>query len=94
MNVNETLSILQALKGIGATHFKSQDFEVTLDKMHTLAVGSQGKAIDQTSSPSTVPDPDAQANAAATEKLKGLISTLNMSNEQLADKIFPAGAGM
>ena len=38
------------------------------------------------------PEAPIQENKEATEKLKNLIGTLQMSPEDLADQIFPAGA--
>ena len=84
MNIQETLALIEALKGAGATHFKSQDLEVTLDpKSQTVAEKPQPI-------PASTP---VEENIAATQKLKDLIGTLNLSNEELIDKIFPAGSG-
>ena len=91
MNVHETLQLLTALKACGASHFKSQDFEIHM---------SASNQIEQLPKPSPVVEPaqvqppaSTPENAEATEKLKGLIKTLSMPPEQLVDVIFPAGAG-
>ena len=89
MNVEETLRVLSALKSAGATHFKSQDFEITLHaSKHPVVPAPQEY-------PHFAPEPAAPPaqNEDATQKLKDLIGTLNMSNEDLVDKIFPAGSG-
>jgi catalase (peroxidase I) len=87
MNVQETIALIDALKSAGTTHFKSNDFEISMDG-RGAPVGE--KPVQD------VPVPQAahvQENAEATQKLKDLIGTLNLSNEELIDKIFPAGAG-
>jgi hypothetical protein len=91
MNVSETLQILQALKACGASHFKSQDFEISI---------RLPASIEQLPAPASVVAP-AQAqplsqpteNKEATEKLQSLIKTLSLPPEQLVDVIFPSGAG-
>lgn len=97
MNVDETLRILSALQSGGATHFKSQDFEVTL--LPSLA---KAKPIESPVSPADFQpksggaEPPIQPvveNVEATQKLKDLIGTLSLSPEALVDQIFPAGAG-
>ena len=90
MNVNETLQILQALQACGATHFKSQDFEISISS-------KTGASVEQIVSPSLPPvqaqvPAVPQENKEATEKLKALINTMSLSPEQLADQIFPNGA--
>lgn len=86
MNVQETLAIIEALKASGASHFKSQDFEITLGLVpQKLALTQQH--IDQLT-PEQV-----KATEQANEKIKDLINTMKMTPEQLADQIFPAGAG-
>ena len=94
MNAAETLEILRELQRAGATHFKSQDFEVTLHARSSSVV----KAPEADTG--TVHQPDAkegysapQENKEATEKLKNLIDTLKLDDASLLDRIFPAGAG-
>lgn len=90
MNVQETLQILQALQACGATHFKSQDFEIAIGANRLI------QKIEQVVNPGPIeptPQPVPVENAEATERLKNLISTLNLPPEQLLDRIFPAGAG-
>lgn len=89
MNVSETLQILTALKACGATHFKSQDFEITMDK---TTQREQLPIPPPMVEPAQV-QPSPQENVDATEKLKGLIETLKMDDSSLIDKIFPLGAG-
>lgn len=83
MNLAETLELIRGLKAAGATHFKSDDFEVTLNAYSPLPMMSE-----------PVPMPEAPViNEEATDKLKELIETMKLNDEDLIDKIFPAGAG-
>jgi hypothetical protein len=84
VNVQETLAIIEALKAAGASHFKSQDFEITMGSTpQKLAITQQH--ID--------PSPEqSKAVVEATDKLKNLMNTINMSPEELANKMFPDGA--
>ena len=84
MNVQETLLVIEALGAAGATHFKSQDFEISL-------IGNSkpiGRARRE-----DAPQSHPVENKEATEKLQNLIKTLSMPPEQLVDQIFPDGAG-
>lgn len=95
MNIQETLALLDALKSGGATHFKSQDFEVTFGK-NSSDPGAARSPSPQASGagPSSNPGPaDSPENKEATEKIKGLIATMKLDDDSLLDKIFPAGAG-
>lgn len=85
MNAAETLEIIKTLHAIGASHFKSDDFEINLGGSVSVPVVSYPQK-DQ-----NIDNPQA-GNPEATERLKELIGTMQMSPEQLADKIFPAGA--
>lgn len=87
MNIAETLALIEALKNAGATHFKSQDLEVSLSGG---SVSYPGSAVHDPFPPSP---PRAHENKEATDKIKDLISTMKMSHEELVDKIFPDGAG-
>ena len=86
MNVQETLQILQALQACGATHFKSQDFEIAIGPSKLI------QKIEQVVNPAPI-EPSPVENHEATERLKNLINTLSLPPEALVDKIFPAGAG-
>lgn len=91
MNVSETLQILSALRASGATHFKSQDFEVSLGKS---VVAEQAPMPSPVVEPAPAQSPPStQENKDAVEKLQGLMKTLSLPPEQLVDVIFPAGAG-
>jgi hypothetical protein len=90
MNVQETLAVLEALKRTGATHFKSQDFEVTLGLI-TPAL-EPPFVPTPAAGPAQPQPPPPQENNEATEKLKSLIQTLSLPADQLADKMFPPGA--
>lgn len=83
MNALETIELIKVLRQSGATHFKSNDFEVTLGgDVSELPPKAEAKPVEQP-----------EGNPQATEKIKDLISTLKMNNEELLDKIFPNGAG-
>jgi hypothetical protein len=87
MNAADTSQLLTLLKACGATHFKSQDFEVTFG-------ASRPSGTSAFHLPQEAPiSPPPAANEDATDKLKGLIDTLKMDDASLLDKIFPAGAG-
>lgn len=84
MNLQETLALIEALKASGVTRFKSNDFEIDLSSKESFQV----KKLEPLPA-----DPDkTKASIEATEKLKNLINTINMSPEELANKIFPDGA--
>jgi hypothetical protein len=89
MNAAETSQLLSLLKACGATHFKSQDFEVTMGLSHPSDTRPTHLSQDLQQAPVSHP----VMNEDSTEKLKGLIDTLKMDDSQLLDKIFPAGAG-
>jgi hypothetical protein len=90
MNAAETLEMIKTLHAVGATHFKSHDFEIQL---------KSGAPIEQLISPAIVsvqaqqPAQPIPENTESTEKLKDLIKTMSLSPEQLVDVVFPAGAG-
>lgn len=80
--------LIRTLREVGATHFKSRDLEVTLS--------SQGVSVSSPpfSNPVTVHKSEPiTENKEATEKIKELIETLKIPDDQLMDTIFPAGAG-
>lgn len=84
MNLHETIALLEALRVSGVTRFKSHDFEIDLSgKFESLQTKKE-------ESPFTVPDKDKSVEA--TEKLKSLINTIKLSDEDLANKMFPDGA--
>jgi hypothetical protein len=92
MNVHETLEILRELKRSGATHFKSQDFEVSLSssQAHIVEPLPTQPSVAQSAQAES---PPIEENKEATEKLKELIKTMSLPPEQLVDVIFPNGAG-
>jgi hypothetical protein len=90
MNADETLRIIAALKACGATHFKSQDFEVSICASVPTA---ESATPPQVVGNAPIQPPPPVENTEATEKLKELIKTMSLPPEQLVDVIFPAGAG-
>lgn len=94
MNAQETLTLLEALRASGATHFKSQDFEVSFGKyahQATPLVGGSPHPLPETRYASDAGSPPVE-NKEATEKLKALIETVNLDDVSLLNKIFPNGA--
>lgn len=88
MNASETLEIIKMLHAVGASHFKSHDFEIKLGAQSSGPLPG-AKEEDQVKSS---PIPEA-INEDATQKAKDLIAMLKMDDGELLDKIFPAGAG-
>ena len=93
MNAAETLEMIKVLHAVGATHFKSHDFEINLGSGDSRAVCAPIELAKQDAghNPAAAPIPE---NTEATEKLKDLIKTMSLSPEGLVDVIFPAGAGL
>lgn len=89
MNAAETLEVIKVLHAVGASHFKSQDFEIHLKpgapSEHPISPGIVGASAP-------IPPQPSLQNEEATQRLKDLIKTVKMTPEQLADQIFPAGA--
>jgi hypothetical protein len=83
MNLQETIALLQALKSTGAKYFKSNDFEVRLD--------GDGEPEILTMRQSE-PKIDPNFNPTSTAQAESLIDILKMKDEDLVNKIFPAGA--
>lgn len=100
MNTQETLSLLDALRAAGATHFKSQDFEVSFGQSHNertarditkeverrIAGDSSGEVHGACVASAPI------ENKEATEKLKALVETMKLDDVSLLNKIFPNGA--
>lgn len=83
MNIQETIALIEALRSSGVLKFKSSEHEIELgDVPH----GTNAKTII----PPSLETKDQEV--VATEKLKNLINTINMSPEELANKMFPDGA--
>ena len=87
MNIQETLALIEALRSAGATHFKSAEVELTLSGS---SVSLPVKTMADIAPPHTSP---VQENTEATAKLKELISTLSLSDEEILNRVAPAGAG-
>ena len=82
MNLHETIALLEALRASGVTRFKSSEHEIDLSgKGEAIQVKKIEPSEDQT-----------KVVAEANEKLKNLINTINMTPEELANKMFPNGA--
>lgn len=94
MNLQETVELLSALKSSGAKYFKSNDFEVSFS---SFVIGSKDQkpiiepdTIELKSQPKI--DPDSNFNPIATKQAEDLIDILKMKDEELVNKIFPAGS--
>ena len=84
MNSADTLALIQELRRSGATHFKSQDFEVSFNLSAPVPI-----ATSKSPAPETAP----VENEEATQKLKDLIETLKLDDMAILDRVAPAGAG-
>ncbi len=87
MNLAETIALVEALKLAGVTKFKSAELDISFE------APTKHKKKASPSAPEEKPSEESPLlNTEATEKLKDLISTLKMSDEELANQIFPDGA--
>jgi hypothetical protein len=90
MNLQETLSLIEALKYAGVTKFKSLEHEISFDG--GSYVKKEETKTQVKASGDIVPNQEVHENKEATKKIEDLISTLKMSDEDLANQIFPDGA--
>jgi len=84
MNLQETLSLIEALKSAGVTKFKSLE--------HDISFGGEVVPHRTIEKPNVDKPVEVVENKEATEQLKGLINSLKMSDEDLLNKIMPDGA--
>jgi len=89
VNLQETIALIGALKQAGVTHFKSADFEVTLGRSKTRETSNEPEPIQP---PHESTQQEQPINKENTQKAEDLIEMLTMKDEQLVDRIFPAGA--
>ena len=82
MNLQETLALIETLKANGVTRFKSHEHEIDL-----VWGPAQAKKVELPQTPE-----QEKAIVQANEKLKTMMNTINMSPEELANKMFPDGA--
>ena len=87
MNAQEVLQILDKLKAIGAHHFKSEDFEVSIAEKMEVRLGKEFLPPEPPQAP-----PPSPHNPQNTQKVQELIDLLKMKDEQLVNTIFPEGA--
>lgn len=83
MNLQETIALIDALKSAGVTKFKSLEHDISFDGKPSQVIHPMHKYSHK---------PEEPINHEATEKIKDLISTLKLSDEELANKMFPDGA--
>lgn len=86
MNITETIALIEALRASGVLKFKSSEHDIE------LSIFTTSPNIARTTPKLTDEPINKEAETVATEKLKNLINTINMSPEELANKIFPDGA--
>jgi hypothetical protein len=87
LNLQETLALIEALKLSGVIRFKSHEHEIELSgKSEPIQVHKKEPLTEEQAKAS------ADVTAKATEQLKNMINTIQMSPEELANKIFPDGA--
>jgi hypothetical protein len=87
MNFQETSELVKLLKLSGATHFKSGDFEVSFGPLKDIAFH-----VEQNQDKKSDSVEQTKAEEQAKAKIKSLIDTINLSPEELANKMFPDGA--
>jgi hypothetical protein len=96
MNAQEILQILGALKSGGASHFKSQAFEVTFNGQPENASNPPPPAMDSDpvipTHAGTIHDQKPQGDLPEREQFQEIVKTLSLPPEKLMDLIFPAGA--
>jgi len=85
LNIQETLALIEALKASGVTRYKSQEHEIEFGN------SSEPIKVQKPLQPEQAMDL-AKKTAEAKDQLKNMINTINMSPEELANKMFPAGA--
>jgi hypothetical protein len=97
VNLQETIALISALKEAGATHFKSNDFEVTLGKENNVESGDERRSeetIRRQAWPteSQLAEPEGPIDQEKTQKIEEVIDLLKLKDEDLVNKIFPEGA--
>lgn len=97
MNLQETVELLNTLKSTGAKYFKSNDLEVSfthfvIDEQSTRP--PKHNPVGELIPDITMKEPDLPRgfNPVDTKKAEDLIDILKMKDEDLVNKIFPAGA--
>ena len=87
MNLQETVELLHALKASGAKYFKSSDMEVRLGE------NSEPEILTMKPREPIRPAPiEPKYDPVATKQTEDLIDLLKMKDEELVNKIFPAGS--
>lgn len=87
MNAEEKIKLIQLLVSSGVTYFKCAEFELRIDSQKAVSKPH----ID--SKPQLVQEPPLQQfDPDKTDKVLKAIELLQLKDEELANKIFPAGA--
>jgi uncharacterized protein YaaN involved in tellurite resistance len=86
VNTQETIVLIQTLKEAGVVRFKSLEHDIEFGQSTKRQLKESPTQLKES------PEGLAVENKEATEKLKDLISTLKMSDEELANQLFPDGA--
>lgn len=89
MNLQETVTLIQALRAAGVKRFKSIEHEIDFEESDEF----QLKKVEPlpTSIPVNAALEPLQQKAVdeANAKIKEMVSTMNLTAQQLADKMFP-----
>lgn len=89
------MELLHALRETGALHFKSQDFEVSFTSVSEPIVFQNNRTHPspepQVSAPLDYPPPP--VNQEAVGRVQSVMDTLKLKDEELANALFPDGAG-
>jgi hypothetical protein len=87
VNLQETLALIEALRTSGVKRFKSFEHEIELSPSPDDFKVKKLEPLPEVKTPE-----EAAAVAKANEQIKGLLNTIKMSPEELANQIFPDGA--
>ena len=92
MNLQETIALVQALRLNGAKHFKSSDLEVHFNENSEpdILTMKSSNTISKDATQDLTQNPN--YNAASTKQAEDLMDLLKMKDEELVNRIFPAGS--
>jgi hypothetical protein len=84
MNLKETVELIESLKANGVKRFKSTEHEIEFGLSTKLSTPvEKSPQLDLPLTPAQT-----KATEEATKQIKDMISTLNLSPQQMADKMF------
>jgi hypothetical protein len=88
MNLQETVSLVQALRAAGVKRFKSIEHEIDFEESDEFQV-KKLEPLPPTPTNSAIDPIQQKAIDEANSKIKEMVSTMNLTAQQLADKMFP-----